>query len=186
MAKRIILLLAGLLVFSFISLSEGDKSLEDSFILYVKSDELKQDYIETALGQMYGIMSQRGKVFDDNMTADKINQEIASVLSSNFDQLKIEVKDSKLNKNGEMELTVIIEGKDVFIPLETNIVGSTSQKIINPEKFSKDFFRYMRMYSPGKNKIKVFYTLTDNEWQLTEENSTRLLGALLLVKYFDD
>lgn len=186
MTKKIVLLLAGLLIFSFTLFAEGDKSLEESFISYAKSNELKQDYIETALGQMYWIMAQRGKAFDDNMTVEKINEEITSILSSNFDQLKVEVKDSKLNKNGEMELTVNIEGKDIFSPLETNVVSSTSQKIINPEKFSKDFFRYLRMYSPGKKRVKIFYTLVDNEWQLTEENSTRLLGALLLVKYFGD
>ena len=42
----------------------------------------------------------------------------------------------------------------------------------------------MRMYGAGKKKIKVVYSAGEGGWQLSDEENTKLLTALLLIKYF--
>lgn len=184
MLKKIILLLMTLAVFSFAAPTEDENYAGSLLIEYLKSSELKQEYVETALGQMYNVMAQKGKTFDSSMPAEEINEKIFSILESNYDMIKAEVKDSKINKNGEVELTVHLEGKDVYNPLETNVISSTSQRIVNSEKFIKDFTRYMRMYPAGKKKIKIVYSVGEDGWQLSDEENVKLLTALLLIKYF--
>ena len=186
MLKKIMLLVMSLLVISFIVSANEENTMNNDFLTYVKSEDIKNDYIGIGLGQMYQVMEQRGKTFDNSISDEEINQKISDVLGANFDQIKLSVRSSKLNKKGELELIVDIEGKDIMTPLETNVISSTSQRIMNAEKFSRDFMRYMRMYPAGKKRVKVIYTLVDDEWVLTEDNETKLLGALLLIKNFND
>ena len=182
--KKIILLLSVLSIFSFAAPSEDENYVSGLLAEYLKSSELKQEYTETAIGQMYSVMVQKGKTFDSSMTASEINERLYSVIGNNFDQIKAEVKDSKVNKAGEIELSVNLEGKDIFNPIETTVISSTSQRTIDSDKFIKDFTRYMRMYSAGKKRIKVVYSIGEDGWQLSEDESMKLLTALLVIKYF--
>lgn len=186
MVKRIILLFIFMAGFVFSASSPEEVSVVDIFNSYVKSDELKTEYVDTGIAQMYNIMAQKGKSFGTDMDKSEIDNKMASVLEANFRGFKIDVKGTKTNKNGEIELTVNIEGKDILNPLETNIISSTSQQIVNSDKFIGDFSRYMRMYSSSKKKFKITYTLQDNEWKLKEDNDVKLLSALLLVKNFSE
>ena len=186
MINKIILLFMFMMGLTFSASSPEEKSVEDLFNSYVKSDEFKNEYVETGIAQMYGIMGQKGKMFETDMDKSEIDSKMASVLETNFSGFKIEVKDIKTNKNGEIELTINLEGKDILNPLETNIISSTSQQIVKPEKFIGDFSRYMRMYSPSKKKFKITYTMQDTEWKLKEDNDIKLLSALLLVKNFNE
>ena len=155
MLKKIILLLTVLSVFIFAAPGEDENYVSGLLAEYLKSSELKQEYVETAIGQIYNVMTQKGKSFDESMSAEEINGKLYSVIGGNFDLIKAEIKDSKVNKNGEIELTVNLEGKDIYYPIETNVISSTSQRTIDSDKFIKDFTRYMRMYAAGKKKIKV-------------------------------
>ena len=184
MLKKIILLLVTLSIFSFAAPSEDENYVSGLLAEYLKSSELKQEYVETAIGHIYNVMGQRGKSFDDSMSADEINTKLYSMLGGNFDLIKAEVKDTKVNKNGEIELTVNLEGKDVYYPIETNVISSTSQRTMDSDKFVKDFTRYMRMYAVGKKKVKVTYSAGENGWQLSDDENMKLLSALLLIKYF--
>ena len=103
-------------------------------------------------------MTYKGKTFDSSISAEEINDKLYSMIETNFDLIKAEVKDSKVNKNGEIELTVNLEGKDIYYPIETNVISSTSQRTVDSDKFVKDFTRYMRMYATGKKKIKVVFS----------------------------
>ena len=184
MLKKIILLLAVLSIFSFAAPSEDENYVIGMLTEYLKSSEIKQEYMETAVGHIYNIMAYKGKTFDNSIPEEEINNRLYSVIGANFDLIKAEVKESKVNKNGEIELTVNLEGKDIYYPIETNVISSTSQRTIDADKFVKDFTRYMRMYAAGKKKIKVVYSAGDGRWQLSDEENTKLLTALLLIKYF--
>ena len=186
MIKKVVLFLIFIAGFTFSAETAEENSVQETFNSYVKSDEFRKEYVETGIAQMYSIMAQKGKIFNTDMIKEEIDSEIASILETNFKGIKIEVKDSKTNKNGEIELTVNIEGKDVLNPFETNIISSTSQQIMKPDKFIGDFSRYMRMYSVGKKKIKLTYILQDSEWVLKENEDIKLLSALLLVKNFNE
>ena len=184
MLKKIILLLLALSVFGVAAPSEDENYAVGLLNEYLKSSELKQEYVETALWQMYKVMAHKGKTFDNSMPEEEINEKLYSIIEANFDQIKAEVKDSKVNKSGGIELSVNLEGKDIFYPLETNVISSTSQRTMDSDKFVKDFTRYMRMYGTGKKKIKVTYTIEEGGWKLSEDESIKLLTALLLIKYF--
>ena len=184
MLKKIILLLVTLTIFGFAAPSEDENYVSGLLTEYLKSSDLKKEYVETAIGHIYNVMEYKGKAFDDTMPADEINQKLYSMIGVNFDLIKAEVKDSKVNKNGEIELTVNLEGKDIYNPIETNVISSTSQRTVDSDKFVKDFTRYMRMYATGKKKIKVVFSAGEGGWQLSDEENTKLLTALLLIKYF--
>ena len=184
MLKKIILLLAVLSIFSFAAPGEDEKYVIGILTEYLKSSEIKQEYTQTAIGQVYNVMTYKGKTFDSSISAEEINDKLYSMIEANFDLIKAEVKDSKVNKNGEIELTVNLEGKDIYYPIETNVISSTSQRTVDSDKFVKDFTRYMRMYAAGKKKIKVVYSAGEGGWQLSDEENTKLLTALLLIKYF--
>ncbi len=64
MLKKIILLLLALSVFGVAAPSEDENYAAGLLNEYLKSSELKQEYVETALGQMYKVMAHKGKTFD--------------------------------------------------------------------------------------------------------------------------
>ena len=153
--KKYILFFILTLFVSFQTTFADEAAVKEIFNNYIQSDELKEMYVDAAAGQLKGIMAGKGKVFSPSLSDEQVNDELSAILIPNFEKMKISFKDAKTNKNGGVDITVNLEGKDVLSPLEINVISSTSEQRMNSEKFFKDFSRYLRMVPAGKKKMKI-------------------------------